>query len=130
MRILIMEVDSINNYEIEPTMSDWLKDNLNKYYPEIAQTENINDLYKLIVDYAIYICTDKDKAFKITENQMDKLIELLLKLCLSLSSRPALYESEYKYMKNNWKPDWEICSICSNRYTSRCNPSECNPLDI
>jgi len=112
---------------VEPAIADWLKENLEKYYPN---EENTNELYKLIEDYGIYICCDKLKEFEITEENKDRLIELLLKLCLSLSSKPTLYESEYNHMKKNWYPNWEICYNCSKRYTSNCDSSKCEPMDI
>jgi len=78
----------------------------------------------------MYICCDKIKEFELTESQKDRLIELLLKLCLSLAGKPALYEDEYKHMKKYWYPDWEICCGCSKRYTDKCDPDMCNPMDI
>lgn len=117
----------MNDYPIEPAMSDWLKKNLNKYYPNEDNTE---ELYKLIEDYGMYICCDKMKDFEVSDEKKDRLIELLLKLCLSLSSKPTLYENEYNYIKKYWYPDWEICYGCPKRYTGRCDSSKCNPMDI
>lgn len=117
----------MSNYPVEPAMADWLKENLEKYYPN---EENTKELYKLIEVYGMYICCDKIKDFKIAEEKKDRLIELLLKLCLSLSARPTLYKNEYDYMKKNWYPDWEICYNCSKRLTIQCDSSKCNPMDI
>jgi len=117
----------MNNYPVEPLMADKLKENLQKYYPN---EENIEELYNLIQRYGMYICCDKIKEFELTESQKDRLIELLLKLCLSLSGKPALYEDEYKHMKKYWYPDWEICWGCNKRYTNACDPDMCNPMDI
>lgn len=117
----------MSDYPVEPAMADWLKQNLQKYYPN---EENVEELCELITDYGIYICCDKIKDFELSEENKDKLIELLLKLCLSLSSRPTLYELEYNHMKKHWYPDWEICYSCSKRHTSMCDNSKCNPMDI
>lgn len=117
----------MSDYSVEPAMADWLKENLEKYYPH---EENTEELYKLIGNYGIYICCDKAKDFEVSEEKKDRLIELLLKLCLSLSSRPILYESEYNHMKKHWYPDWEICYSCSKGHTIRCDSSKCNPMDI
>lgn len=117
----------MSNYPVEPLMADWLKENLERYYPN---EENVEELYKLITDYGMYICCDKRKNFEISEKDRDRLIELLIKLSLSLSSKPTLYESEFNYMKKYWYPNWEICYNCSKRFTSRCDSSKCNPLDI
>jgi hypothetical protein len=117
----------LNNYPVEPAMADWLKQNLEKYYPN---EEYIDELYNLITSYGMYICCDKIKDFEVTEEQKNRLIELLLKLCLSISAKPTLYEDEYYHMKKYWYPDWEICYGCSKRYTSKCDSSKCNPMDI
>ena len=117
----------MNDYSVEPLMSDTLKSNLQKYYSEV---KNVEELCNLIERYGWYICSDKLKDFELTENEKDRLIELLLKLCLFLSGKPALYENEYYYMKKHWYPDWEICWRCSKRYTQSCHPDKCDPLDI
>ena len=46
-----MEVDSINSYEIEPTMSDWLKDNLGPFFDLIKLINEtlINGLENLLL---------------------------------------------------------------------------------
>lgn len=117
----------MNDYPVEPAMADWLEENLKKYYPD---EENVEELNELITNYGMYICCDKIKDFEVSEEDKDRLIELLIKLSLSLSSKPTLYESEYNYMKNYWHPNWEICYNCSKRFTSGCDSSKCNPMDI
>jgi len=116
------------DYPVEPAMADWIESNVKKYYPD--SIENSKELYKLITDYGIFICTDKLPEFNFTEDQKDRLIELLIKACLSLSARPCLYEDEYNYMQQHWHPDWEICRNCPKRFTYRCDPTKCNPMDI
>ena len=116
------------DYPVEPAMADWLEMNVKKYYPDAI--ENSQELYKLITDYGIFICTDKSPEFNFTEDQKDRLIKLLIDACLSLSARPCLYEDEYHYMQGHWHPDWEICYNCSKRFTHRCDPTKCNPMDI
>ena len=120
------------SYEIEPLMGDILVDNLKKYNEKIyaLYEDDIKMLEKLITDYGIYICTDKSNDFALGQSKIDKLIELSIKLNLSLSGMPAIYENEYKYMKKYWYPDWEICYGCPKRFTLRCNKENCNPLDI
>lgn len=120
------------NYEIEPLMGEQLIENLKKYNEGTyaIHEEDIKQLAKLIEDYGMYICTDKSEAFELKQSDVEKLIELSIKLNLSLSSVPAMYESEYRHMKSHWYPDWEICNGCSKRFTYDCKPENCNPLDI
>lgn len=116
------------DYSIEPIMADCLEMNIKKYYPD--SIENDKELYKLITDYGIFICTDKSSEFDFPEEKKDRLIELLIKACLQLSARPCLYEKEYNYIKKYWHPDWEICYNCPKRFTHKCDHTKCNPMDI
>lgn len=122
----------MNKYEVEPLMGEALIENLKKYNEGTyaIYEDEIKVLAKLIEDYGMYICTDKDEYFALKNSDVEKLIELSIKLNLSLSSVPAMYESEYQYMKKYWYPDWEICNGCSKRFTYGCKPENCNPLDI
>ena len=120
------------NYEIEPLMGEQLIENLKKYNEGTyaIHEEDIKQLAKLIEDYGMYICTDKSEDFALKQHNVERLIELSIKLNLSLSSAPAMYESEYRHMKSHWYPDWEICNGCHKRFTYECKPEYCNPLDI
>ncbi len=122
----------MKKYPVEPLMADILEDNLKKYYPneENIVGFKIEELNRLITDYGIYICCDKPNDMKLLEKNNNRLIELLLKLCLSLSSKPIMYEDEYNYMKKYWYPDWEICNNCPKRFTIWCDKNKCNPMDI
>ena len=120
------------DYEIYPTMGETLIKNLKKYNEETYATyeDDIKLLANLIEKYGMYICTDKSEDFALEAAMVERLIELSIKLNLSLSQVSAMYEGEYCHMKSRWHPDWEICNGCSKRFTYECNPEYCNPLDI
>lgn len=121
-----------DNYEIEPIMADSLLENIKKYneHTYFIFEDEIKELAKLIEKYGMYICTDKSQDFSLEQSEIDKLIELSIKLNLILAAMPITYESEYYHMKKYWYPDWEICNGCPKRFTHRCKKEECNPLDI
>ena len=89
-------------YEIEPLMGEQLIENLKEYNEGtyVMYEDDIKQLSKLIEDYGMYICTDRSKDFVLEQSKIEKLIELSIKLNLSLSSVPAMYESEYHHMKS------------------------------
>jgi hypothetical protein len=115
------------DYSVEPLIGEELANSLLKYHPEI---DSILELQELIEKYGIYICCDKNKDWEITEKQNERLIELLLKLCLSLAKKPMLQEYKFEYARRYGNPDWEICYGCSKRFTAYCKPRNCNPMDI
>ena len=119
-----------NNYPIEPLDSEvfeQLKDDYN--FKDLS----VDETARLVETFALYIVCDKSKDFELSKEQLEQLCINLINICKMIIACKEITNGKlievYKERKHYF-PDWEICSGCNKRYSFKCNPDECNPMDI